>query len=326
MSRSQLVGFFDAFAGIGGIRMGFERAGFKCAGSCEVDSFRREIYESNFRTKGEFRHSDIKTLRASALPDFDVLTGGFPCQSFSQSGDRMGMEDPRGRLFFSLARILRISKPKAFLFENVKGLTLMRREFADIVQHCLSAGYRVKWAILNSQDFGVPQSRPRVFMVGFKSANAFTFPRARNGFKVIRDIMEPRVKPRYYLKTKNVKSAKFVLPNGWQVRHKRIINIGNHFPSNFQTGDIHSPFGLCRCLVPSNESVINAPLVLTRWRRDSLPTVRHLTPRECARLQGFPDGFRIYPNDRLSYRYLGDSVTVNVIEDIANEMKKCLTR
>ena len=326
MSRPSRVSFFDCFAGIGGIRLGLERAGMRCVGSCEIDPLRREVYESNFKTDGEFYQADVRALKPSDLPRFDILTGGFPCQSFSRAGRGLGMEDPRGKLFLDLVRILRATVPKSFLFENVQGLTLMRREFSFVIGKLCALGYRVKWSILNSKDFGLPQNRPRVFIVGFRKRNGFEFPKGMDGFAVVKDIMERKVERKYYLADAHVRSARLALPSGWRARRNGIVNVGNQFPSDFETGDIHSPFGICRCLVPSNESVINAPLIMTRWPKRGPPTIRHLTPRECARLQGFPEGFRIHANDRVSYRQLGDSVSVPVIEAIGREMGKCLTR
>ena len=163
--------FLDLFAGIGGFRLGLERAGHECIGFCEIDKFARQTYKANFNTEGEVEWHDITTVTdedVRQLGSVDIITGGFPCQAFSVAGKRGGFEDTRGTLFFEIARIARILKPRYLLLENVKGLLNHSggTTFATILNTLGELGYWVEWQILNSKDFGVPQNRERVFIVG----------------------------------------------------------------------------------------------------------------------------------------------------------------
>jgi len=163
--------FLDLFAGIGGFRLALEQAGHKCIGFCEIDKFARQTYKANFDTEGEVEWHDITTVTdedVRQLGSIDIITGGFPCQAFSVAGKRGGFEDTRGTLFFEIARIARILKPRYLLLENVKGLLNHSggATFATILNTLGELGYWVEWQILNSKDFGVPQNRERVFIVG----------------------------------------------------------------------------------------------------------------------------------------------------------------
>lgn len=163
--------FLDLFAGIGGFRLALEQAGHKCIGFCEIDKFARQTYKANFNTEGEVEWHDITTVTdddVRQLGSVDIITGGFPCQAFSVAGKRGGFEDTRGTLFFEIARIARILKPKYLLLENVKGLLNHQggETFRTILDTLGELGYFVEWQILNSKDFGVPQNRERVFIVG----------------------------------------------------------------------------------------------------------------------------------------------------------------
>lgn len=158
------------FAGIGGFREGLTRAGgFVCAGHCELDRNAERSYRALFDTKGEWYCEDIRNAEPEQLPEFDLLCGGFPCQSFSVAGHRGGFSDPRGTLFFELARLAEARKPEYLLFENVPGLLYhdCGRTFAAILHELEGMGYGLEWQVLNSRDFGVPQSRKRVYLIGY---------------------------------------------------------------------------------------------------------------------------------------------------------------
>ena len=158
------------FAGIGGFREGLHRAGgFECAGHCEQDEHAERSYRALFDTRGEWFCEDIRKADAGSMPDFELLCGGFPCQSFSIAGSRHGFADPRGTLFFELARVAETRKPQYLLFENVPGLLNHDggRTFATILDTLERLGYHVEWQVLNSKDFGVPQSRRRVYIIGY---------------------------------------------------------------------------------------------------------------------------------------------------------------
>ena len=160
--------FMDFFSGIGGFRIGLERAGFECVGYCDNDKYVNKLYRNYFNTEKELFFNDITTINTSELPDFDILCGGFPCQSFSIAGKRRGFEDTRGTMFFEVARILKDKKPKYFILENVKGLLNHDggRTFQAILKILSELGYKVQWQLLNSKFFGVPQNRERVYIVG----------------------------------------------------------------------------------------------------------------------------------------------------------------
>lgn len=166
-----MIRFLDMFAGIGGFRAGLERAGgFTCVGHCEIDPHANRSYEAiHHPKKGEWFCEDARKIEPETLPAFDLLCGGFPCQSFSMAGRREGFADPRGTLFFELARILESRRPPYFLFENVPGLLShdKGRTVAAILSTLSDLGYCVEWQVLNSKDFGVPQSRRRVYFIGY---------------------------------------------------------------------------------------------------------------------------------------------------------------
>ncbi len=164
------IKFIDLFSGAGGFREGLERAGgFACVGHCEIDQRANQSYNALFPMEGEWFCEDIRTADPAGLPDFDLLCGGFPCQSFSLAGKRGGFTDPRGTLFFEIARLVKARHPAYLLLENVPGLLShdQGRTFAAILHTLDGLGYGVEWQVLNSKDFGVPQSRRRVYLVGY---------------------------------------------------------------------------------------------------------------------------------------------------------------
>ena len=164
------IRFFDMFAGIGGFRSGLEAiGGFECVGYCEIDKYAKQAYEAMYDTGGELYFDDARKIVPEQLPDFDLLVGGFPCQSFSIAGARKGFDDTRGTLFFEIARIVAVKKPKYLFLENVPGLLNhdKGRTFETIIHTLDELGYDVCWQVLNSKNFGVPQSRNRVYIIGY---------------------------------------------------------------------------------------------------------------------------------------------------------------
>ena len=164
------IKFFDMFAGIGGFRSGLEAiGGFECIGYCEIDKYAKQAYEAMYDTGGELYFDDARKIVPEQLPDFDLLVGGFPCQSFSIAGARKGFDDTRGTLFFEIARIASVKKPKYLFLENVPGLLNhgSGRTFETIIRTLDELGYDVCWQVLNSKNFGVPQSRNRVYIIGY---------------------------------------------------------------------------------------------------------------------------------------------------------------
>ena len=168
--KQESIRFIDMFAGIGGFREGLQLAGgFQCVGFCECDKYAQQSYRALFDCEEEWYSSDARKIDPDELPEFDLLCGGFPCQAFSVAGHRKGFGDPRGTLFFELARLAEARKPRYLLFENVPGLLNHDggRTFATILDTLERLGYHVEWQVLNSKDFGVPQSRRRVYIIGY---------------------------------------------------------------------------------------------------------------------------------------------------------------
>lgn len=164
------IKFFDMFAGIGGFRSGLEAiGGFECVGYCEIDKYAKQAYEAIYDTGGELYFDDARKIVPEQLPDFDLITGGFPCQSFSIAGARKGFDDTRGTLFFEIARIVAVKKPKYIFLENVPGLLNHNqgRTFETIIHTLDELGDDVCWQVLNSKNFGVPQSRNRVYIIEY---------------------------------------------------------------------------------------------------------------------------------------------------------------
>ena len=200
--------FIDLFAGIGGIRIPFEELGGKCVFSSEWDKFAQQTYEANF---GEVPHGDITKIKEKNIPKHDLLVAGFPCQAFSQAGLKKGFKDTRGTMFFEIARILDHHKPKAFLLENVKGLRGHDKgnTFKTIMSILNELGYKtLAHKVLNAKEFGLPQNRERIFIVGFLDYFLFDFPEPPMTDTKVGDILDKRVKDKYTISDKMWNSAK----------------------------------------------------------------------------------------------------------------------
>lgn len=304
--------FIDLFAGIGGIRLGFEQAGGKCVYSSEWNKFSQETYEANF---GERPEGDITAVNAADIPDHDILLAGFPCQPFSIAGvskkNSLGRatgfaDKTQGTLFFDVCRILKEKRPKAFLLENVKNLVSHERgKTFKIIQESLDElDYQVFFKIIDGQNY-VPQHRERILIVGFDrkkygSDVNFSFDLTENDKKpVLADILEPNVDPKYTL-TDNL----WAYLQSYAEKHRAA---GNGFGYG-----IASPDGITRTLSARYYKDGSEILIAQEGKNP-----RRLTPRECARLQGFPDDFKIPVSDTQAYRQFGNSVVVPMIADVA---------
>jgi len=306
----------DLFAGIGGIRLAFEKAGFHTVFANDFEPKCADTYDLNFKAP-KLTVKDIKKIKSKDLPNFDLLLGGFPCQPFSVAGKRKGMDDERGTLFFEIANILEQHKPIGFLLENVKNLTghNFGRTFQIILNRLDILGYDVKYAILNSMEYGnIPQNRERVYIVGFKKETdlikKFTFPKQMQLKTSIQDILENKVSEKYYYNNKplfnKLKNFNFKKNTIYQWRRRYIRE---------------NKSGVCPTLTANmGTGGHNVPLVADK------KGVRKLTPRECARIQGFPDNFKL-PNiaDSYLYKQIGNSVSVPVMYRIAKNMMNVLT-
>jgi DNA (cytosine-5)-methyltransferase 1 len=335
----ELFKFIDLFAGIGGIRIPFQELGGKCVFTSEWDKFSQKSYASNF---GEMPAGDITLVSAASIPDNDLLLGGFPCQAFSQAGLKKGFTETRGTMFFEIQRILVEKKPKAFLLENVKqlkghdkGRTLRTildflegnnpQEIPDDVPMSEEArkalgtklNYQVFTKVLRARDFGIPQNRERIFIVGFDKdyygddidfEAIFKWPTPTMTPTRVGDILEESklLDKKYTISDK--------LWSGHKKRKEEHKEKGNGFGYSLFTQD--SPYANT---ISARYYKDGSEILIDQSHLDKNP--RKLTPRECARLQGFPENFIVNAvSDAQAYKQFGNSVCVSVIRAIANQM------
>ena len=323
--------FIDLFAGIGGFRIALQELGGKCVYSSEFDAQAQRSYFANY---GEMPFGDItKEITKSYIPkEFDILCGGFPCQAFSLAGRRLGFKDEtRGTLFFEIEEILRRHQPKAFFLENVKGLAIhdKGRTLKTILEHLDDAGYDVvPPQILNAMDYGVPQHRERIYIIGFRKdlgidVKNFHYPEPTTpeGKRVrFRDVMEKTVPSvKYYLSNVYVETLK---------RHRARHEAAGH-GFGYEIIDVN---GVANAIVVGGMGR-ERNLVIDKRLKDFNPVtnikgevnrdgIRRMTPREWARLQGFPEEYKIVVADASAYKQFGNSVAIPAIKATAeNELK-----
>lgn len=310
MAKKKFFTFIDLFAGIGGIRIPFEAVGGECVFTSEWDKFAQQTYKSNFH---DDVHGDITQVDETEIPAHDVILAGFPCQPFSHAGLKEGFSDTRGTLFFDIERIARYHEPKVMLLENVKGLVShdKGRTLQVILESLDSLGYWVEYKVLNARDFGVPQNRERIYIVAYSKewfdAGDFSFPRPPKRETRVGDILDARVDSKYTISDR--------LWAGHQRRKLEHAAKGNGFGySLFSSESPYTSTISARYYKDGSEILIK--------QRGKNP--RKVTPREAARLQGFPDWFKVHPSDTQAYRQFGNSVAVPVIEAIAKKIAKLL--
>ncbi|EKU71179.1 DNA cytosine methyltransferase [Selenomonas sp. F0473] len=312
----------DLFAGIGGIRLGFDQAFEKDIDTVfvsEWDEKAQITYRENFHDPFPIR-GDLTKIREADIPAHDILLAGFPCQAFSLAGKRRGFEDTRGTLFFDVERIARFHRPRVIFCENVKNLVNhdRGRTFRVIRSIFEKLGYRIFYKVLNSKDFGVPQHRERIYIVAFRDdadAIDFSFPEAAGTPACIEDIMESReVSPKYYLSDQYLQSL---------IRHKKRHEAKGH-GFGFEIRALDDVAGALVCGGMGRERNLIVDTRLTDFKpvthikgHINRDFIRKMTPREWARLQGFPDSYRLSVADTHLYRQFGNSVTVPVIRAIA---------
>ncbi|MCF7834273.1 MAG: DNA cytosine methyltransferase [Candidatus Pacebacteria bacterium] len=306
----------DLFAGIGGIRMGFENAGFKTVFANDFDAPCKQTYDINFKDS-KLVVEDIRKLGIDDLPEFDFILGGFPCQAFSIAGYRKGFDDPknRGNLFFDIAKIIRAKNPEGFMLENVKNLKSHDggNTFKVIEETLHDLGYHVKAKVLNTMEYGnVPQNRERIYIVGFKNKDyydKFEFPQPVKLTKKITDLLEKNVPEKYYYNGKPL----------FEKLKKDVKEVGKVYQWRRQYVR-ENKSGVCPTLTANmGMGGHNVPIIKDK------KGIRKLTPRECARIQGFPDNFKL-PNlaDSALYKQFGNSVSVPVVEAVAKQMMKAM--
>jgi len=317
--------FIDLFAGIGGFRIALQNLEGKCVFSSEWDRFAQQSYQHNF---GDTPHGDITLEQTkNAIPQgFNILTAGFPCQAFSIAGKRGGFEDTRGTLFFDVAKVIQIHQPEAIFLENVKGLRghQQGKTLATILNTLRNdLGYYVPDPqIINARNFGVPQNRERIFIVGFRKdlgINNFTYPEPLDVQVTIRDIIEENPVPvRYYLSDRYYQTL--------ENHRNRHASKGNGFgyqildPDDVSNAIVVGGMGRERNLVIDHRIGDNrTPETAIQGEVNRL-NIRRLTPRECARLQGFPENFEIVVSPTQAFKQFGNSVAVPAIQATANQM------
>lgn len=324
----------DLFAGIGGIRRGFDNAFGKEIETVfvsEWDAPAQQTYKANYSDPFEIA-GDITEVKEENVPAFDICLAGFPCQAFSMAGKHGGFNDDykgrcRGTLFQDVVRICDYHKPKVIFCENVKGLTIhdRGRTFEVIRGAFEEIGYRVFYQILNSKDFGVPQNRERIYLVCFRNDIApseFNFPKPTGKKTCIRDIMDPAPVPsKYYLSETYMQTL---------VNHRaRHEAMGHGF--GYEIRDLDDIAGAIVCggmgrernLIIDNREHSLVPMTHIKGEINK-DGVRKMTPREWARLQGFPEDFKLILSDTHLYKQFGNSVTVSVIQAIAEKIKEVL--
>jgi|TARA_R100000501_G_C2624714_1_gene118019 DNA (cytosine-5)-methyltransferase 1 len=302
MYREKLK-FIDLFCGIGGFRVAFEEACEEndiqpqCVFSSDIDKFCQDSYEENF---GDRPFGDITKVDEKDIPDHDILFAGFPCQPFSIIGQRKGLNDTRGTLFFDIARIIKEKKPKTFILENVKQLVGhdKGKTLKVILQTLKDLGYQVQYSVLNALDYGLPQKRERVVIVGHREPIMFTYPDPIKPYKPLNEILEKKVDKKHlasdYIRKKRKESHK-----------------SSYYPSIWhenKSGNICSyPYSCAlRAGASYNYLLVNGE--------------RRLTPREMLRLQGFPDSYKIVVSDGQAKKQAGNAVPVNMVKAVIEKL------
>ncbi len=315
--------FIDLFAGIGGFRIAMQNLGGNCIFSSEIDKYAKKTYDLNF---GEVPFGDITKINEKDIPEHDVLCAGFPCQSFSIAGKRKGFEDEvRGTLFFDIQRIIKAKQPKAFFLENVKGLTnhdkgRTLKTILKVLREELNY-FVPEPKVINAKDFGVAQNRERIFIIGFRKdlgIDKFEYPKPNSKKYTFSDIKEKTVvSVKYYLSTQY---------QGTLVNHKeRHKNKGNGFgyeiidDKQCANAIVVGGMGRERNIVIDCRLTDFTPITKIKGKvnRDGW---RRMTPREWARLQGFPDSYIIKVSDAQAYKQFGNSVAIPAIQSTAKEL------
>ena len=311
--------FIDLFAGIGGFRIALQELGGKCVFSSEWEPHAKETYAQNF---GEIPFGDIKNFTAvngappvfqNSIPEHQILAGGFPCQAFSQAGKQLGFNEARGTLFFEILKIAKALRPRALLLENVKRLKTHDhgRTFAVIVNSLRELGYKVYAKVLRAYDYGLPQNRERIFIVAFQKPIHFEFPdppKTRR-YNCVGDILENRVDDWYTITDR--------IYEGHKRRFREHRERGNGFGfSVFKPDAPYTNTISARYWKDGSEILID----------QGTKNPRMLTPRECARLQGFPDKFMPHQSRRHAYQQFGNSVPISVVGSVAAAVLQAIER
>lgn len=321
ITKQSLIGmtFIDLFAGLGGFRIALESLGAKCVYSNEWDEPVRRVYAENF---GDIPDGDIAKVDETTIPDHDILCAGFPCQAFSISGKQRGFEDSRGTLFFDVARIVRAKKPKIVFMENVKNFATHDggRTLAVVKATMEELGYDFNQKVLNAVDYGVPQKRERIYMVCFRkdlNVKSFRYPKAFELSRHVEDFLlkdESLVQNLYVNRTDTYFNGNSDTKYSNKPIRLGIVNKGG------QGERIYSTKGIAITLSAYGGGAFSKTggyLVNGRTRK--------LHPRECARIMGYPDSYRICKSANQAYKQFGNSVVIDVLQLIAIQIGEAVT-
>lgn len=321
------VKFVDLFAGIGGFHLALKNTNSECVFASEWDKKCQDVYEKNFNIKP---YGDITKIDAKDIPSHNLLCAGFPCQAFSISGKRLGFNETRGTLFFDVARIVKFHKPEVIFLENVKNflkhdngktINVVRSTFEDL-------NYNVFYSLLNSSNYGIPQSRERIYIVAFRkdlNIREFSFPKPINKSVSLIDFLLPdKLTNEFIIKRKDIflENNKKVQKDIFGDYPQKTLRVG-YVNKGGQGERIYSPFGHSIALTAYGGGVgSKTGLYLINKK------IRKLAPRECARISGFPDNFKIHENKSVCYSQFGNSVVVNVVRLIAEKIfqTKCFNK
>lgn len=307
--------FIDLFAGIGGMRIPFDELGGRCVLTSEIDRHAIATYKRNFHDEDHVFVGDITDVSISEIPDHDLLLGGFPCQPFSHAGHKKGFEDTRGTLFFDVARILAVKRPSVFLLENVRGLLWHDNgNTFNRIREIASQYYHFSFKVLDAKDFGLPQTRKRVYMVGLDRAkfqSPFNFEDLTTETKStsVGQILQSQVEESLTLSDR--------LWEGHQTRKKKHLELGNGFGYRMVNQDsVYTSTLSARYFKDGSEILVEQPG----------KNPRKLSPREGARLQGFPESFILDESKNQAFRQLGNAVPVSVVRRIAEKLVQEIRR
>ena len=311
--------YFQLFAGtgIGGIAL--DRNGFKNVGYSEVDNYAIKNYEANFPNR--INYGDITQINENELPDFDLLIGGSPCQNISimrrtwtDTGEVEGLKGNESKLFFDYIRILNKKLPKYFIFENVRNLLSSNSgEDWKIVKECLEFNYNIKYQVINSSDYGVTHTRRRIYIVGQRKTFGdfnFEFPKPIELKTKVQDILEPHVDDKYYLTEKMYATVMSWGTGGWSAKPETDLEIAR--PLTATMAKMHRA---------SCDNYYH-----TEYKPNNKTNLRRLTPRECARLQGLDDTYKIVVSDTRAYKLMGNAMSLNVVEAIVKELVEYINK
>lgn len=308
--------FIDLFAGLGGFRIALESLGAKCVYSNEWDKFAKEVYYNNF---GDIPDDDITKVDERLIPDHDILCAGFPCQSFSISGKQKGFDDDRGNLFFDIVRIIKHKKTKIIFMENVKNLVSHNngKTLLTIKNEIQKLGYSFYYKVLNATDYGIPQKRERIYIVCFRkdlNIKNFKFPEPIELIKHLEDLLleDNQIPQNFYVNRDDI-IIKNIEDNEYSNKSIKlgIVNKGG------QGERIYSTKGVAITLSAYGGGIFSKTggyLIDGKYRK--------LMPRECARIMGYPDDFKITDNKNQAYKQFGNSVVIDVLQYIAIQIAK----